>query len=579
MKKITLLLFVTAISCVAIAQKQSITWGEEFKMKKGSANLSVIYTDNSGVYLQEEHLAMKSYFVIGASFRESATLVKMDKNLVELYRTDFNKELKGKEFVQFFPFNDKLLIIASEYIKSERMIKIYGAEINKSNGEITETWKPIVDFQKEEKKDQIDFRLIPNVDTSRIVVISTIAGKGRQTYQVQEFDKNLKAISKAATISNEFEEKTYQLEDVMYTTDQKIILVGRVFEFQEGKKKKEKFLDFVNYSIRIYDKTGKQENEINTNINGKWLNSTKLMMGKGRELILASFYSNEKKGKTTDGLLVQRIDANTGKVLGTAEKAINNSLLTTENGESEADTDDDKDNESKEERKEREKLAKIKDEGEGFSKYMKFRNIFYTPDGGLVLLAESYHFFTYTTSSYNGAGTGAIGGWTYYTNYVYDCGDLMMVKIDASDNIGWLQILPKSQREVYRTQDSNGFSFGLSYSWFFDNSSRPFYAGFGAIQNASGIQIFFNDRQKNADIIQPGKKVSRLLNFNKSDCFVVTLDQVTGKFQRKTFFTNNDQPAAMPRLGVVIGSDMYLVGKTDRALAKSKILVGKISTR
>ncbi len=101
-------------------------------------------------------------------------------------------------------------------------------------------------------------------------------------------------------------------------------------------------------------------NEVNTNINGRWLTSTKLMMGKGRELILASFYSKERKGKTTDGLMVQRIDPNTGNVLSTAEKNINHSLLATDNGESDEDKDDDKDNESREERKEREKLAKIK---------------------------------------------------------------------------------------------------------------------------------------------------------------------------------------------------------------------------
>lgn len=577
MKKLFLLLAVTAISVFAFSQKQSINWGEEFKMKKGSNNLTVVHTDKSGVYLQEEHLAMKSYFVIGASFRESASMVKLDKNLNELYRSDFNKELKGKEFVQFFAFNDKLLIIASEYQKSERTTLIYGAEIDKSNGMITETWKPITSFQKEEKKDEIIFKLIPNVDTSRIVVISTVSGKEKSTYQVQEFDKNLKAVTKPATISNEYEAKTYKLEDVLYTTDQKIILVGRVFEYQEGKKKKERFLDFANYSIRIYNESGKQLNEVNTNINGRWLTSTKLMMGKGRELILASFYSKERKGKSTDGLMVQRIDPNTGNVLSTAEKNIDHSLLATDNGESDDDKDDDKDNESREERKEREKLAKIKDEGEAFSRYMKFRNIFYTPDNGLVLLAEDFHFFTYTTSYQTGGMNGSMGTWNYYTNYVYDCKDIMMVKIDAANNISWLQVLPKSQRESIRLPQGGGI---FTYNYFFEEgSARPFYAGFGAIQSPSGIQIYFNDKQNNADVLQPGKKLSRLINFSKSECFVVTLDPVTGKFQRRSFFSNSDQPIAMPRLGAVIGNEMYLVGRTDRMLAKTKIMVGKISTK
>ena len=574
MKKITLVLTLTMLSFFAFAQKQNIAWGDEFKMKKGSTDLSVIHTDKSGVYLQEGHLAMKSYFVIGASFRESATLVKLDKSLNELYRTDFNKELKGKEFVEFFPFQDKLLIIASEYRKSEKTIELFGAEIDKKSGLTTGTWKPITSFRKEDKKSEIEFKLMPNADTTKIILVSTITGKEKNSYLVQQFDASLKPTSKPANITNEFEAKTYQLEDVLITSNEKIILVGRMMEYREGKKKKEKFLDFVNYNIRIYDATGKQENEINTNIKDKWLSSTKLMLGRNNELILASFYSKDRKSKTNEGLLVERIDPNTGKVISSAEKQINNSLITTDNGD--ADTEEDDEKETKEERKERQNLAKLKDEGESFSRYMKFQNIFYTKDNGLVLLAEDYHMWTYTTASPRGGMNGAITSYNYYTNYVYDCRDIMMVKLDASNNISWLQIIPKNQREVYRVMGQSS----IARDFFFASDSRPFYAGFGAIQSPSGIQIFFNDRQNNADVTQPGKKVNRLMNFNKSDCFVVTLDEVTGKFQRKSFFTNWNMPViAMPRLGSVIGSEMYLVGRYDRSLAKTRVSVGRITTK
>jgi len=114
MLKISLFLGLNALVLYAHAQKQAIAWGDEFKLKKGSSNISVIHTDKSGVYLQENHLAMKSYYVIGASTRESASLVKLDNHLQEVYRSDFNKELKGKEFEIFFAFWDKLLIVVSD---------------------------------------------------------------------------------------------------------------------------------------------------------------------------------------------------------------------------------------------------------------------------------------------------------------------------------------------------------------------------------------------------------------------------------------------------------------------------------
>ncbi|WP_276481658.1 hypothetical protein [Paraflavitalea pollutisoli] len=574
-----LILAATAMAGSAYAQKQSITWGEEFKLKKGSNNIAVVHTDASGVYLQEDHVVMKSYFLIGASYRGSASLVKLDSKLQELYRNDFNKELRGKEFETFFSFRDKLLIIASEYHKSEQTMEVFAAEIDKGTGELRESFKPLTSFQKEEKKNAIEFKLIPNSDTTKIVMISSITGKEKNTYQVQEYDKSLKAITKPATISNEFEAKTYQLEDVLYTTDRKIVLVGRVFEYQEGKKKKEKFLDFANYNIRIYDDRGKQLNEINTNVNGKWLNSTKLMLGKGKDLILASFYSKEKKG-ATNGLLVQRIDASTGKVLSTAEKDINYSMIATDSGEAEKDDDDDKDKESKAERKERESLAKIKDEGEGFSKFMLFRNIFYTADNGLVLLAEKYHHYEYISQSYTAGTNGSPGRWTTYYNYVYECGEILMCKIDANNNIGWLQIVPKAQREVIRSSGgSTGAGFGVSFSSFFASGARPFYAGFGAIQTKNQIHLVFNDHTKNAGVTQPGQSVKGIATYRKSDCFIVSLDEVGGKFQRKLFFSNADVPTSMPRHSAVIGQDMYVVGKTDRLFGKTKLAVGKITSK
>ena len=106
--------------------------------------------------------------------------------------------------------------------------------------------------------------------------------------------------------------KHFQLEDVLYTINKKIILVGRVYEYEEGKKKKNKFLDFANYNIRLYDEKGKQQAEVNTNINGKWLISTKLVQKGDKDLVLAAFYNNEKRGKTIDGMLVQRINPVTG---------------------------------------------------------------------------------------------------------------------------------------------------------------------------------------------------------------------------------------------------------------------------
>ena len=571
MTRFTLLLTFLLLCLCSFSQKPTINWGDEFKLRKGSTDLDVVYADKSGVYLQESRLALKSYFVIGASVRSSAALIKLDKNLTEIYRNDFNKELKGKEFEQFFVLQNRMLLIASEYSKRDRTLDVFAAEIDKNSGEISGEWKQLTSFQKEEKKDDINFKVTYNADSTEMVVVSSIQGKEKNNYQVQEFDKNLIPVAKPVDISNEFDPKTFQLEDVLYTINKKIILVGRVYEYEEGKKKKSRFLDFANYNIRLYDEKGKQLAEVNTNINGKWLISTRLIQKGDKDLVLAAFYNNTKRGKAIDGMLVQRINPVTGAVISTSEKEINNSMLTTEVDSTAGDADND--DETKSERKERERLDKMKDEGEGFSHLMQFRNIFYTEDQGLILLAEKYHHYTYTSTSYTPGSNGFSSSYSSTTYSVYECGDLMMCKVDAGGNISWLKILPKAQREVI----AEGYSNSFAAPSFFDPSNRPFYAGIGALEANNAIHVIFNDNPKNVLVTQPGQKVKAATRFGKSDCFVLTIDELTGKYTRNYFFSNTAVPTAMPRLGSVIGDNMYIVGKDDRVLGKSKIAVAKIT--
>jgi hypothetical protein len=578
MKHVFLSLCLTVLGVAAYAQQPSINWGDDFKLRKGSTDLKVIFADNTGAYLQEGHMAMKSYFVVGASFRESGTLVKVDKNLAEVYRNDFNKELRGKEFEQFFACQDKLYLFASDYSKRDRTLTIYAAPVDKRSGELAGQWKSVTVFQLNEKSDDVNFKIDYNVDSTKILIVSSLEGTERNEYKIQELDQQLKATAKPLVLKNEFEPKKYQLEDVLYTTDRNVVLVGRMYEYEEGKKKKEKFLDFTNYNIRIYNEKGKQRAEVNTGINGKWLSNTKLVQEKNKDLVLAAFYSNVKKGKTIDGLLVQRINVADGKVVSTSDKQINNSMLSGD--QDKADDDDDDKEDTKEDRKKREELKKMQEEGEGFSKYMQFRKIFYTADNGLVILAERYDHYTTNSQSYTSGMNNMPGQWRSTTTSVYLSGDLMMCKVDASGNIAWLQVVPKKQREEIVVGSSvapvSGISFGVSY---FMDQGRPFYSGFGALQTNGNIQLLFNDNRKNIGVTQAGQKAKSVYRFSKSDCFVLNIDETSGKIDRKVFFSNTDIPTAMPRLGVIIENDMYLIGKTDRTLGKSRVSVGKITIK
>ncbi len=577
MKKVIIATLAILFSVLSFAQKTDITWGEEFKLKKGSTDLEVIYSDNTGLYIKESHFALKSYFVIGATMRESATLTKVDKNLTEVYHNDFNKELKGKEYERFFFLKNKLFLLASDYNKKDKTLTLFAAEIDKASGELAGEFTEVTSWQKDDKKEDINFKATYNADSSKMVLVSTIEGREKNTYEVRQFDEKLKAVGKPVAISNEFDANTFVLEDVVYTTNGNIILVGREYEYQEGKKKKAKYLDFSNYNIRIYDGAGKIIKQISTDINAKWLVSTKVMQIPGRELILAAFYSDEKRGREINGMLVRRIDPANGEVISTNNKDLNTSMITT----LEDDTDDDGDDESRKERKEREKLEKIQNEEDGFSKYMRFRNFIYTEDKGLVILAEKYNHYTYTTTSYQPGNGISMGRTTSTTYQVYECGDIMMSKVDAGGNINWLNVLPKQQREVIQTGSNSGPATGISFNFSFFNGgfNWPFYAGFGVLPGNGSLNIIFNDHKKNDNVLQLGQKVKRISYFGKSDCFAVNLNTSTGKYTRSLLFSNKDVPTAMPRLGSVLGKDLYMTGKEDRILGKTKIAIARLSIK
>lgn len=564
------------------AQTANATWGDEFKMRKGSTDLSVIYADKTGVFVKEGHLALKSYFVIGASTRESATLIKLDKGFAEEYKSDFNKELKGKQFEDFFFIQNKMYLLASDYNRKNKTLTLHAAEINKGDGQLSGDWKALTSWQKEEKSDDLQFTTSYNADSSKMIVVSTNEGRDKNTYEVKQFDGKMNASGSPVVISNEFDPKTFQLEDVIYTVNGNIVMVGRLYDYETGKKKKSKNLQFKNYTVRIYSNTGSLVKEINTDIDAKWLVSTKVAQIPNKDIVLAAFFSDTKKGREINGMLVQRIDPTTGEILSTAKKALNTAMI------SAIDEADDDDDESRKERKERERLEKIQEDEDGLSKYLRFRNFVYTEDKGLVILAEKYRHYTYTTTTPGGGGMGmggmgGMGSMRTVTYDVHECGDIMMSKMDAAGNLSWLHVLPKNQREVIQIGSGNSFGSGLSFnmgtSYFSNSFNFPFYAGLGsvAIPGQNTVSILFNDNTKNRDVMQLGQKIRPTTRFGRSDLYAINLDAATGKYKRVSLFSNNDQPTAMPRLGVPIGNDFYLIGKEDKLLGKTKIAVGKVS--
>jgi hypothetical protein len=575
MKQIALFCLSLCASVTVFSQKPRLAWSEEIKLKQGSFDQEVIQADKTGVFLKESHYAFKSFIVFATSVRESATLIRLDKNLMEVYRSNFNDDLKGKGFEDFFFLRKKLFVLASEYNKKDKSLRLFAAEVNKTDGKRSSDFKQIASWKKEEKNDQINFRSTYNADSSNMVLVSMMEGKN--SYEISQFNDVMNQVGNTVILSNEFDPKLFQLEDVIYTKTENIVLVGREYEYEEGKKKKAKYLDFKNYNIRIYDNKGNQVREINTDINGKWLISSKVKQMPNNELILAAFYSNQKRGAETNGMLVQKIDPQTGNIISTNDKVINTALITAPEEDSQPVGDKD----SKE--KKPEQPTKLQDGEDGFSRYMQFRDFVYTSDGGVVVIAEEYSTYRYTTSSYNPGDRNRLGTWTTTTIEAYNCGNIMMSRMDAVGNISWLHVLPKQQIEEHsigRESFGAGPSTPVSINFFLYGNSWPLYAGIGLLQTDNILHIIFNDHKLNADVLQLGQTVKRArLGSNATNCYIVSLNIADGVYKRKFLFDNEDIPRVMPRLGSVFAKEFYMVGRQDKIFGKTKVVVGRISIK
>lgn len=545
-----LLLAAIAVGYCAHSQNPTIAWGNELKLESGfGTEMTILAADASGVYLSEKGMV--------APLITTARLVKLDNNLNEVYRKLYAREHKDKDFETFFACKDRLLIITSDYHRKEKSLEIFAAEVDKSSGELMADWKSIASIKKEERSQDIGIKLLPNADSTGFILFSAIVNNENYSFQVQEFNKELTAVTQPVVIPVEFLARNYRLEDVLYTTDKKIVLVGKVLLFPSGPKRASREPELANYHIRIYDEQGNQLNEVTTKVDGRWLMNGKVFFTNRKELVLAGFYSNNVQ-LVADGFLMLRINPSTGEVLSAAEKQLNYSMLTAGDG-------DDKNK----------KLAKQKAENAAFSKYMTFRNVFHTADGGLVLLAENYNDdLVRATPGYSMKATGGDLKNTYF-----EADEIMMCKLDAGNNLSWLHVLPKMQRESTSKMGTDMWGF-IQSSPFFYKLKMPYFSGFGAMQHNGNINLFFNDDPDNANVLHVGEKVSEAKRMSHTHCYRITLNEITGSYQRNDLFDNREILPPMLRHATIFGNDMYIIGKAFQAglmLGTVKLKLGKIA--
>ena len=584
MKKVLLIASVLFTSCISFAQTYKLSWGEEMKLKKGTTDLDIITADNSGLYVTEQRVKLKSYFVIGATYGNAYKLIKLDKNFGEVYDKEYKKELKGLDFHNFQPLEDDLFMFATDYDRKEKEFIVLGAKVDKSSGDLNGDFLELGRFALDSKRDDYDMKMTSIQNGKAFLMVSNISNKDRVSLAVSVLDKTLKR-KESAIINMSFNPGLYQLEDVKFTVDKKIVVMGREYEEVEYGKRKKKKLVFKQYVLAIYNNKGKKEKDVVVDAADRYIISGKLIEQPTGELLLAGFFSQDAKKTELNGFYINKLNPVDGVLTLSSFKEINAGML----GNSFDDAADE-DEESKANKKEAAK-AKADDEEVDFPNSYIIKSVDINPvDNSIIIASEvsKYSYYSYTTQTYNNATKMWSTQWHYVHSFTNK--DILVINADKDGNIRWLNDIPKYQLEEIQTSSGSGsgISFGMDQGSFFAQAGgMPFYSSYARLIHNNNLILLFNDHNSNNVNAEYGSKVKSISNFRKkSSAYAVAIDLSTGKMTRKLLGANNEETILMPRHAYVVGvntnnktAEVISPSWRMHALAKTQLRFARITVR
>jgi hypothetical protein len=578
MKKIIAALSFLLSGFSLFAQNYNITWGDEIKLKKGTADLDIVAADNTGLYFTEARIKMKSYFLIGATYGSAYKLYKVDKNFGEVFDKEYKKELKGLDFHSFQTLGNDLYLFATDYEKKNKLFKVYGAKVDKNSGDLVGDFTELGSYALESKKDDYEMKMTPLKNGNSFLMVSNISGKDRVAIGVSELDKNFN--KKGNTIINlSFDPGHFSLQDVKLTAGNKIVILGKEFEETQVGKKKRKRLVFKQYVMSIYNYAGVKEKDVSMESGDRFIINGRLVEQPTGDLLLAGFYSNASKKEDLNGFFINKLDVQKGELAVSSFKEINSGML----GKNFVDEGDD-DDETKEDKKQAAK-AKADDEEDDLPNEFIIRSVDINPaDNSIIITSEvsQYTHYTYTTSSYN--STTHTWNTTTYHVHRFSNKDILVINADKDGNIKWLNAIPKSQIEEIRTSNTNyggGFYFSSDLSNYYSGAGAlPYYSSYISLLNNNSLVILMNDHTSNNVNAGYGDKVKTVYNFRKrSNAYGISIDLATGKMTRKFIATNNDETILMPRHALVVKNELYLPSWRQHMLAKTQLKFAKITVK
>jgi hypothetical protein len=495
-----------------------------------------------------------------------------------VFDKEYKKELKGLDFHSFQPLDEDLYMFATDYNRKEKQFIILGSKVDKSSGDLPGDFQELGTYGLESKRDDYEMRVSSIQNGKAFLMVTNISNKDRVSLAISVLDKTLK-LKESAVINLSFNPGLYQLQDVQFTKDKKIVLLGKEFEEVAYGKRKRKRLVFKQYVMGIYDNDGKKEKDVVVDASDRYIISGKLIEQPSGELLLAGFYCNDAKKQDLNGFFINKLNPVLGEMTLSSFKEINAGMLG-KGFDDEADDD-----EEIKANKKADKKAKDDDEEEEFPNSYIIKSVDISPvDNSVIITSEvsKYSYYSYTSSTYNSATR----SWNYQTTHVhrFTNQDILVINADKDGNIKWINDLPKSQLEEVRTTNS-GMGYGFSYEYdrggyFASAGGMPFYSSFASVLLNNNLVLILNDHTSNNVNPEYGNKVKTVSNFRKrSNVYGISIDLATGKMTRKIIASNNDETILMPRHAFVQKNELIAPSWRMHLMAKTQLKFARISVK
>jgi|SRR5690554_3662914 len=460
----------------AFAQDIEVHIGNSIRADKREKVLSVFPTEDGIIALRVK------YKLLG---NPSYAIEVLDNQMNFVSRNDLELPDKDLEFSNLMYINNKLYIFMKKYDSQNNINSLYGTTIS-SEGNFDSEIFEIVQVAVESRRKMNLFRIEPSADSTQFKIIITPRTQDKDQMGLRQFIILDQAFGEVdnVQINFPFKERDFSIKSSRLDPSGNIHMLCSV-NIEESKRTI--FKTNSETEARVFT-LYKGESEIKEytinflNEDAGFISQIKMNTDKKGKLQCTGFYS-DKKGNSTRGVFVFTIDPATKEISNSTSQAFTDEYL----------------NQFLSEREIRKKDRK-QDKNKGFNRFdrlynYRIRNVVMKEGGGFYIVAE-YYFMKIT--SY----TDSKGNVRYTYHYYYD--DLMVINVEADNEVTWYSKVPKRQ---YSTNDGGDYS-GIVTGINKDNS----------------LNIIFNDNMENANsMAQINTKPVKLKN---SVVVLVKFDEV-----------------------------------------------------